>query len=313
MYGSAIKVTQLHYVRAAADLGSFSRAATVLGVTQPALSNGIAALEQVLGGPLFERSTTGVALTPLGVRLLPHLQAVLTDLDAMLGEARAATRQEAEPLRMGVSPLIHPDLVARVFQAARQQAPAALVLSEDDLADLETALLRRELDLILVPAVAEAAACQRRPIHVEPVHYLAGEGDAATAGHPIELADLAGQGLVMVGDACGLATFTRRLFSSARTPLHTYPGEAESYRTVEHWAHLGLGGAILPLSRFRAGERTRPLHLDGEPVSIAYEALWLPHTPRARAIETLLDTVLEPDPESLPGDGEAQEARSAAR
>src|SRR5581483_3160052 len=65
MYGDAVKVTQLYYLRAAADLGSFSRAAASLGVSQPALSNGIAALERVLGGQLFARSTTGVAPTAL--------------------------------------------------------------------------------------------------------------------------------------------------------------------------------------------------------------------------------------------------------
>jgi DNA-binding transcriptional LysR family regulator len=59
MYGDTIKVTQLHYARAAADQGLFSRAAASLGVTQPALSNGIAALERALGGRLFERSTAG--------------------------------------------------------------------------------------------------------------------------------------------------------------------------------------------------------------------------------------------------------------
>jgi hypothetical protein len=47
----------------------------VLGVTQPVLFNGVAALEHTLGGPLFHRSTTGVTPTPLAVRVLPDLEA----------------------------------------------------------------------------------------------------------------------------------------------------------------------------------------------------------------------------------------------
>jgi DNA-binding transcriptional LysR family regulator len=302
MYGDTIKVTQLHYVRAASDLGSFSRAAATLGVTQPALSNGIAALEHTLGGALFTRSTTGVALTPLALRVLPHLHGLLNNLDALITEARAATSQDAEPLRMGVSPLIHPTLVARAFQAARQDTPAALILREDNLADLRSALLSRHLDLILVPAVTDAAGCRRRGIDREPVHYLASSTatppDGATvgddAGQPIELAELSGQALVMVGEACGLTSFTRSLFDSAGAELCPYPGEADSYRSLEEWARLGLGGALLPLSRFRDDEHSRPVHENGRPVTIAYEALWLNHSTRAAAIETLLDSILNP-------------------
>ena len=130
MNGDAIKVTQLHYARAAADLGSFSRAAASLGVTQPALSHGIADLERVLGGRLFGRSTTGVTPTPLATRVLPHLHAVLASLETLLAEARAAAGLNAQPLRMGVSPLIAPALIARAFQATRQNPPAALILTE---------------------------------------------------------------------------------------------------------------------------------------------------------------------------------------
>ena len=319
MNGDSIAVTQLYYARTAADLGSFSRAAAALGVTQPALSHGIAALERTLGGPLFHRSTTGVTPTRLAHRVLPHLHAVLAGLDALLAEARAANGQEAEPLRMGVSPLIHPALVARAFQAARRHAPSALVLKEDNLADLQAALFSRQLDLILVPAVTEAPGCRRRPIDSEPVHYLpsvdpagprgpagpagsAGPADPAASGgpadpagpdrRPIEMADLSGRPMVMVGAGCGLNTFTRTLFTTSGTQLRSYPGEAEDYRSLEDWANLGLGGALMPASRFRREELTRPVHDNGHPVVIDYEALWLTNTARERAIETLLDSVL---------------------
>jgi DNA-binding transcriptional LysR family regulator len=296
MYGDTIKVTQLHYARAAADLGSFSRAAASLGVTQPALSNGIASLERALGGALFTRSTTGVTLTPLAIRVLPHLYAVLTGLDALIGEARAATGQDTAPLRLGVSPLIHPDLVARAFQAARQHAPAALILKEDNLTGLRTALLSRHLDLILVPGVPGADGYARRPIGTEAVHYLpsATPTPAPTSDNPVELDDISGQPLVMIGEACGLSTFTRTLFAQSGAQLQPYPGEADSYRSLEEWAHLGLGGALLPRSKFGTDEPTRPLLNAGQPVQIRYEACWFAHSARATAIEALLDTITPP-------------------
>jgi DNA-binding transcriptional LysR family regulator len=295
MYGDTITVTQLYYTRAAADLGSFSRAAASLGVSQPALSHSIAALEHTLGGALFHRSTTGVTPTPLAQRVLPHIRALLSGIDALLVEARAATGQEASLLRVGVSPLIHPALVARAFQATRQLAPAAaLILKEDNLVDLQAALFARRLDLILVPAVTEAAGCQRRRIDTEPMHYLPSTDPTtppATDRQPIELADLSGRPLVMVGDACGLTTFTRSLFSTTGTQLLPYAGEADNYRSLEDWARLGLGGALMPASRFRSDERTRPVHNHGRPVTLDYEALWLTDTTRGAAIEAVLDTL----------------------
>lgn len=298
MYGDAIRVTQLYYARAAADLGSFSKAAASLGVTQPALSNGIGVLERTLGGTLFDRSTTGVTLTPLAVKVLPHLNVVLAGLDSLLVEARGATGKQADPLRMGVSPLIHPALVARAFQAARQQEPSALILKEDNLADLRTALFARHLDLILVPAVTDAAGCERRRIDTEPIHYLPPAHVSASTpmgrdGEPIELAELSGHPLLMVGDACGLTTFTRSLFTSAASDLVAYPGEADTYGSLEDWAGLGLGGALMPASRFRDYGATRPLHHREEPVTINYEALWLAHSTRGQAVAALIDTVLD--------------------
>lgn len=287
VHGDRIRVAQLLYARAAADLGSFSRAATALGVTQPALSHGVAALERTLGGPLFDRTTTGVTPTALGARVLPHLHAVLGSLDALVTEARAATRADAEPLRLGVSPIIHPDLVGQAFEAARGRLPASLVVQEKNLAELRRELLARRLDLLLVPAVPDDGPVRRRAVAAEPLHYLPGDGGAGTG--PVELHELSDRSLVMVGDGCGLATTTRRLFAEAGARLVPYPGEADSYRSVEDWARLGLGGALLPRSRFQPGARTRPVHRDGRPVTIAYEALWLAETPRAAAIDTLLD------------------------
>lgn len=297
MYGDAVKITQLYYLRAAADLGSFSRAAASLGVTQPALSNGIAALERVLGGHLFARSTTGVAPTALALRLLPHVNAALASMETVLAEATTMAGVDAQPLRVGVSPLIQPALITRAFEAARRDPPVVLVLTEDNLADLRGALLNRQLDLILVPAVTGGAdGCVRRLIGTEAIHYRPSSAPTpgAVSEGPVELSELSGQPLVMVGEACGLSAFTRALFAQSGAQLDPYPGEADSYRSLEDWARLGLGGALLPRSKFGTDEPTHPLLDGGHPVQIRYEACWFAHSPRAAAIEALLDAAWGP-------------------
>lgn len=61
---------------ATAEAGSLSAAARALGVTQPTLGRQVAALEQELGVPLFERRGRGLELTPNGLALMDHVRAM---------------------------------------------------------------------------------------------------------------------------------------------------------------------------------------------------------------------------------------------
>ena len=90
----------LRVLREVAQAGSFSAAASSLGYTQSAVSRQVAALEAVAGRRLFERSRTGVVLTPAGARLLPRAVRVLEELDAARREA-AGAESAAGPVRLG--------------------------------------------------------------------------------------------------------------------------------------------------------------------------------------------------------------------
>lgn len=70
-------------------IGSLTRAAQHLGITQPAASSHIAALEQLLGKPLFQRQARGVTATPAGDDLARSIAAPLDEIDATMTAARA--------------------------------------------------------------------------------------------------------------------------------------------------------------------------------------------------------------------------------
>src|SRR4051794_36011170 len=92
--------TGLRVLREVAQSGSFSAAARALGYTQSAVSRQVAALEAAAGRRLFDRSRTGVALTPAGARLLPRAVRILDELDAAQREA-AGEEPAAGPVRLG--------------------------------------------------------------------------------------------------------------------------------------------------------------------------------------------------------------------
>src|SRR5215831_19378387 len=76
-YESPMNLSQLEFAAAVGEKKSFTAAARACHVTQPTLSNGIAQLEEELGGRLFVRTTRSVALTPLGNHLVPYIKEVL--------------------------------------------------------------------------------------------------------------------------------------------------------------------------------------------------------------------------------------------
>jgi DNA-binding transcriptional LysR family regulator len=86
-----LEISQIRYFVALCGTLNFTRAARRCKVSQPSLSNGIRALERALGGPLFERSP--IALTPLGRRLRPHLEAVLSGIERARKSASGYRRQ----------------------------------------------------------------------------------------------------------------------------------------------------------------------------------------------------------------------------
>src|SRR4051794_36398883 len=73
---------QLQYFLAAADHGSFSRAAAALHLAQPSLSEQVRRLEAELGVALFQRAGRGLTLTEAGRVLRPHAERTLEEAEA---------------------------------------------------------------------------------------------------------------------------------------------------------------------------------------------------------------------------------------
>ena len=304
----------LRYAQAVARTGSFSAAAREYDVTQPALSNAIRRLEKILGARLFERNTRGARPTVFGATILPRIDAALAALDAITAEARHWRAGEPRPVRIGVSPLISADVVARAHSAVAGlpgRGRGSLVLREADLSELRTALDDDELDIIVVPAVLPLTRYRHRVIGSEPVvlvepgaDYAAGPANFASPADPAgpasptearaaaaRIDDVARRTLLLVPDTCGLTTFTRDLLADRGLPLRAYSGEAASYRVLEDWAGMGLGSALLPRSKVtRVDSSVRPVvDARGAAITIAYEAAWDGASPIAGELEVLAE------------------------
>jgi len=280
-------LTQLEHVLATHEAGSFSRAARACGITQAALSNSVAKLEEELGDRIFARTTRRVALTPFGEKILPHLVRLLAGRDAIVDVAKA--QQAPTTTVLGHSPLIPSQILTRIVGAIRDAGFGTEIrLIEENLSDLLQRLGEHTIDIAVLPEAEYASAFRSAPVFEEPLFYVPRRSIKATSA-PTEMKELGGDTFVMVPDRCGLARLTRGLFAAANLPLNTYAGEAMGYHVLQEWAALDLGSAILPASRLANDVRAVPLlRAPHVPATVTYRVVWHKEYRRGKELAALL-------------------------
>jgi DNA-binding transcriptional LysR family regulator len=262
----------LRYTSEVARRGSFTAAARECGVSQPTVSNAIADLEDALGVRLFERSTKRLAATPAGDRLVPLVQGIVSAVAELEREARAIKAPEKKLLRIGFSPLVGAQRLGLLFEPfVRQIDGLEIVYKECAQDDMESRIDAGAVDVVCGVGLAKAHQRARQLLYREPLRYIAPNG--TTLGEAITLREIARARLVLTVGLCGLAPATRALFAQSKIRIDEYAGQAMSYSVLEDWAELGIGGAVLPASFVRKA-RSAALVRDGDPIEIAYEAVW---------------------------------------
>lgn len=281
-----MNLQQLKYVKALVEEGSFVAAAASCAVTQPTLSNGIAQLEAELGQRIFRRTTRSLSLTPAGERLLP---AVLETLKAF-EEIKTLANQKSQAtcaIQVGISPVVGIRNAEDALEAFRKARPDVdVVYRESNLQNLCEAFKRAELDLLLSPlniANAQLTNCVYQRLCSEPLMFLPRKSDKSRwhNRNEVSLREIASDIFILVPNACGLTNVTKRMFEDANLTLNRYPGEASSYAVVEEWSSLGLGSAILPVSKLSLESNSThalPIKNNGEQMMIDYYALGKPNT-----------------------------------
>jgi DNA-binding transcriptional LysR family regulator len=113
-----LKMRHLALLLQIQEHGSLTRAAERMAISQPALTNTLAELEDMFGAPLFERSVRGMTPTPLGRVVLAHARAMTQDLDKLVRDMDAVSGGRAAHLNIGVTPFVP----GRILSAALRQA-----------------------------------------------------------------------------------------------------------------------------------------------------------------------------------------------
>jgi len=148
-------IRQLRYAIAAADHGSFYRAARALDVEQSTLSRAILKLERSLGSDLFIRTRAGVTITAIGQQFLSHARLMVINADRMVAITRAAGTGRAGRLTVGFNSSVSAgNLRATLVGATREnpdvdvtgmEADRSALFAGLDSDDIDTAILMGEI------------------------------------------------------------------------------------------------------------------------------------------------------------------------
>ena len=190
---------QIDYFVHVAELGSFTRAATVLRVAQPALSRQVRALEVELRQPLFDRNGRGVTLTEAGKRLLAHGRGILQQVERARLDLEDQRGVPSGRLAIGLAPSVSRLLTAPLVEAFRERFPKCTLTIVEGLSTyaLEWLVLGR-IDCAVVYNAAPAAAIDLQPVLDEPLYLVSARGSSpALLGAPLALARVAEHELVM--------------------------------------------------------------------------------------------------------------------
>lgn len=195
---------QLQAFVTVADLGSFTRAASVLRVAQPALSRQVRALEVELRQPLFERNGRGVTLTAAGQRLLGHGRGILQQLERARLDLEEQRGAASGLLSIGLPPSVSRTLTAPLVEAFRSHFPRATLTVVEGLSTYVLEWLAQgRIDCAVVYNAMPAAAFDLQPVVDEPLFLVSARPAAgrstALLGRPLGLAELATHELVMPG------------------------------------------------------------------------------------------------------------------
>ena len=141
---------QLRYFVAAAESRSFTKAADQCFISQTAVTQQIHLLEEMLGCPLFDRSTRPVSLTPAGKAFLTEAKAILERMDHAIDRAHGAATGLTGNLRIGYLKGYEQSGFTDFLRQFHQQHTNLLITFYRGTTDqLAAGLLNNQFDLIL--------------------------------------------------------------------------------------------------------------------------------------------------------------------
>ena len=229
-----------------AQAGSFSEAARLLGVSQPALSRTVQQMEEVIGRRLFDRTTRSVVLTATGQELLPIAARLVAEFDDAFGELARFVAGRRGRVAVAALPSIAAVLLPPVIARYRAERPEVEVAVLDGLSGPvldEVAEGRADLGLTIRPS--PRATLSYRPLLADELGLVCRPDDELAGEGPLPWSVFTGRPFVAMAAASSVRQLTDAAFLQAGLAVPQLYGCA-FLGTAGHLVAAGLGITALP-------------------------------------------------------------------
>lgn len=256
-----MNLRQLEYFVQVAELGSFTKAALVLGIAQPALSRQVRALEVDLRETLLTRNGRGVCLTEAGARLFEHSLAILQQVERARQDMGATRDEPAGRIVVGFPPSMVRQLTLPLIEAFQQRFPRArLALVEGLSTHIAEWIATGRVDLGLLYNPEATPALDITPVLPERLCLVAPAAQNAPPAppSPLPFQELAGYALVVPERTHTIRKLldTQAALSGIRLDI---AWEVSSVPSIVDLVCAGHGHAVLSLGAVAACGRASEL------------------------------------------------------
>lgn len=290
-------LVRLSYFVTLANAGSFTRAARLLEITQPSLSQQIRKLELSVGQPLADRLPRGVVLTAHGQRLLEHAKPLLQQYERMQSLLRDQPDTPAGPLAIGAIPTIAPYLLPGVLKRFTHDYPDVTVtLHEDVTANLVRQLEEGVLDVAIISTLSPRATIHQETLYEEPLLAVVNKRHRLAKRQRVTLASIKDDRLLLLHEMHCLSQQVAQLCFT-KSSRRSVAMRGESLTTVGELIDVGLGVSIVPQMMTRGRPTPHRVYLPFEepltrPIVLAMHLLRY----RTSATRAFVDTLRQHKP-----------------
>ena len=249
-----MNLKQLKYVDVLARLGSFSDAASELGISQPSLSQYIKKIEDEVGAPLFLRTNGRVRLTDAGFAYLNSGRQILEIEHQMKSRISDILSEKSGTLIVGAAPYRSAGMLPLICAGFKEKYPDFQIVVEEKVTkDLLESTAKGDYDVCLtVMPVDEFLFCHETIAEEElllavPKSYqsLNAKKTEGRRYNAIELKNISGQPFVSITESQVLQRTVLRIFKEYQIEVNPVI-TVKSLQAQINMVREGLGMAIVP-------------------------------------------------------------------
>ncbi len=275
----AFSIQNLSYALAAADYGSFRRAAEALLLRQSTLSRCVRQLEESIGMAVFERSSGGVRATQGGRQFLRSARSILEQVEALAARTQSTGRGEAGRLTVGFyTSLAAGNLRATLIDVSQRFPQLELEMFESSRSRLVTGLRNGVVDIAIIPGAMALPESKTMSLWSERILVGVPEGHPLAEREPVHWIDLREEKILLSrrdpGPELGDLLIAKVTSPGDRTKIVRHRAGLANLKNL-----VGAGFGVTVLTEACAGASFpgviyRELRDGAEPARIGYSAHW---------------------------------------